>query len=53
MFGQRESSSRSTRAVVLLPTATLPASPIRNGTFGGRVAEEGVGHAESPWLAAT
>ena len=30
--GQRASSSRRTRDVVLLPTATLPATPMTNGT---------------------
>ena len=33
------------RAVVLLPTATLPAMPMTYGTFGGEAAEERVGHA--------
>ena len=38
--GHRASSSRRTRDVVLLPTATLPATPITNGGRAERVAEE-------------
>jgi hypothetical protein len=32
LWGQRASSSRRRRAVVLLPTATLPAMPMMYGT---------------------
>ena len=35
--GQRESSACRMRANVLLPTATLPATPITYGTFGASV----------------
>ena len=44
-FGQRASSSRSTRAVVLLPTATLPAEPDQERDLVLAVAEEGRGGA--------
>ena len=54
---QRDSSACSTRAVVDLPTATLPATPMTNGTgrsgfCWGSPRNSDVA-ANSPWRAAT
>ena len=48
VFGQRASSACSTRAVVDLPTATEPATPMMYGTLASSRAEEALLRPEQP-----
>ena len=48
VLGQRDSSALSTRAVVDLPTATDPATPMRYGTLPSSAPEEALRRLEQP-----